>query len=167
MRVVSINFVETPISRFLDKYTSVGPLVGLSVSWSCSAKTHQKGFCLALLPLPNHFISVVYTALFLFLFLFPRLFRCIHASLNKGLSVGPLVCRSVGPSVRPLVILFIISRKSSNKFIRTKMRSKGRDKIFVSTKFHFDETIILAGLVSSFVVVVVRSCHIYGNFAMG
>ena len=37
---------------------------------------------------------------------------------------------------------------------------------FVSTKFHFDETISLAGLMSSFVVVR-RSCHIYGNFAMG
>ena len=35
----------------------------------------------------------------------------------------------------------------------------------VSTKFHFDETISLAGLVSLFDVV--RSSHIYGNFAMG
>ena len=34
----------------------------------------------------------------------------------------------------------------------------------VSTKFHFGETIILAVLVS-FVVVVRRSSHIYGNFA--
>ena len=37
----------------------------------------------------------------------------------------------------------------------------------VSTKFHFDETISLAGLMlsSSSLFVVRSSCHIYGNFA--
>ena len=40
--------------------------------------------------------------------------------------------------------------------------------VFVSTKFHFDETISLAGLVSLSSLLFVRSsCHIYGNFAMG
>ena len=42
------------------------------------------------------------------------------------------------------------------------------DTFFVSTKFHFDETIILAGLVSlsmSMSMSFVRSSHIYGNFA--
>ena len=34
--------------------------------------------------------------------------------------------------------------------------------VFVSTKFHFDETIILAGLVSSLSSLM---SHIYGNFA--
>ena len=65
---------------------------------------------------------------------------------NLFLDASTHLYMSVGPSVRPSVVGLAF---------------------FVSTKFHFDETISLARLVLFIIVCCSSMCHIYGNFVMG